>query len=73
MSYQKTVWRNNMVITTEGMNNIEDGLEQLINDAEKNENKVNVINENSTNNTFPSAKAVYDLFNSIPNVTNKKY
>jgi len=46
---------------------IVDPLQTQINNKENSSNKVSSISSTSTNDQYPSAKAVYDLFNSIIN------
>lgn len=43
------------------------------NAAERSANKVTSISSASTDTQFPSAKAVYALFNSIPNANEVSY
>lgn len=42
-------------------------------DAEVITNKVTTIDDSNTDEEYPSARAVYELFSSIPNGNNKKY
>ena len=80
MSYNKTNWQAGMILTANELNKIEEAIENL-NEVVDNLsnittieiNKVNIVNNESTNDQVPSAKAVWDLFTSIEDSTNKQY
>lgn len=76
MSYKKQTWAVSEQAKPEKMKHIEDGiaandtaisgLSNALNGKESLQNKTTVINGNSTDTEYPSAKAVYDAIHAIP-------
>lgn len=62
MSYTGTHWEEEQILDLNKFLNIEQGIANIELEKENVENKVIVVDKNSTNEEYPSAKAVYDLY-----------
>ena len=63
MAYIKNFWKNGDIVTSKKLNHIEEGIAKIGGEYEFINNKVTVIRASTDENKYPSAKAVYDLFN----------
>ena len=70
MAYEKHVWQIGETIEAAELNNIEEGIETIANTCFNKGNLVNIINNNSTNEQLPTAKAIVDYFNKIKSIYN---
>lgn len=75
MTYDPHLWQNGEALTVGLLNHIEMGIQEAltINNYEAIANKVQEITGTSSEEQYPSAKAVYNLFHSIPNASNLTY
>ena len=75
MAYDPHLWQNGEALTVGLLNHIEMGIQEAlkINNYEAIANKVQEITDTSSEEQYPSAKAVYNLFHNIPNASNLTY
>lgn len=62
MSYVSNYWEEDQVLDLNKFLNIEQGVNNISLEKESVDNKVIFIDENSTDEEYPSAKAVYALY-----------
>ena len=75
MAYDPHQWQNGEALTAAALNRIELGIKEALdkNNYEELENKVQEITSTSTEEQYPTAKAVYNLFHNIPNASSLTY
>ena len=73
MAYVKNVWKDGDIITSEKLNHIEYGIAQIEEEYELINNKVTEITDSTDEDKYPSAKAVFNLFNQFLNAENTRW